>query len=138
MGDTRLIARWYYDCMTELTREFPRVEYDRERLTSLMIYDFPLPITLSPRCSDLYITTPGLNISNAAEYKFYLDMNIKLNYVPSQNHLFKNNNYNDMQRHNLSRISFHLKSFRPAMPIHEGDTLIDICMAFHAFLGERW
>lgn len=136
METNNRIQEWYMECMVALIEDFGDVRYDYPGFRWVLIQTFPLPSTFSQTASSLLIKTPGYSIDNADAYKFYVD--IGLQRQDKSLHLFENRDYNDLYKKGYARLSFHLKSFRPAFPVYQGDTFIDICVSVYTFLGTKW
>ena len=133
-----VIASWYLDCAMQLSDNFGRVELDHEKLGWVGIHEFNLPKTFRQTTNPLLIVTPGKDIDLSDKYEFYLSKKVNLAYRPKNNHLYKNDGYNQRYDQGFSRISFHLENINPAYPIQNGDTLLDICIALYTFLGTKW
>jgi len=134
----KLIAGWYFDCVRQLSNNYGRIEYDHEEFEWVGIYEYRLPRTFREKTSRLLIVTPKMDIDLPGGYHFYLDHTVHLACQPKNNHLYKNDSYNDRHEDGFARVSFHLESFMPAIPMDYGDTLLDICIALYTFLGSRW
>jgi len=134
----RMICRWYFDCIQELSQSFGRVLFDDLAFKWILIDIFPLPNTFHQTISLLLIKTPGENIENYKGYNFYMDQGLKRQDNEQNVHLIERSHYNDLKENNFARLSYHLKSFRASYPIHTGDTLLDVCQSLYHFLGRRW
>ena len=133
-----MIRHWYETNLRKLSEIFGGVSYDRNGFNWIMIRSFPLPPTFHQSSSALLIVTPGFNIENYDSYKFYLDLDLTRRCHDREKHLFKNNSYNDLYEQKWSRLSFHLKQFRPTADVYGGDNLIHMVQSIYNFLGQRW
>ena len=132
------IAHWYYYNVIALARIYVNISYDEEFYSWILINSFPLPSNFKQSDTALLIRTPGYNIENYFDYHFYMDLELERYDGRHVNHLFENSSYNDFYNLKYSKLSFHLFSFKPAIPISKGDTLIDVCRALYNFLGTGW
>ena len=135
---SQVTARWYLQCIDQLVRHFGSLSYDSQFFSWILIDAFPLPDTFLDDSSPLLVRTPGENIENYSGYSFYLDMDLYRLDNRQVQHLFDDGAYNDLRSKGYSKLSYHLRAFRPAYIVGNGDTILDICKSVFHFLGQRW
>ena len=136
--DYSLVQQWYFFNIIELARHYANVSYDDHNYKWILVNDFPLPNTFIQNSSPLMIRTPGSNIDAFNDYHFYMNKKLERFDGKHEIHLFDEEGYNDLADNGFARLSFHLHSFRPTLPIHNGDNMIDVCRSLYNFLGARW
>jgi len=136
---SQAVRRWYIANIEEMESYFGgSLRFDDEQFTWILIEQFPLPATFYKKETVLLIDTPGENVENFDAYSFFTDMNLHRLDGTQFSHLIDNEGYNPLKNLGYCRLSYHLESFNPSYPIHNGDTIIDICQSIYHFLGQRW
>jgi len=132
------VIQWYLFCIRELRQYFGALYIDDIAFNWLQIIDFPLPNTFLQSSSTLLLKIPGENIENHYDYDFYMDLNLNRMDGQQTKHLIDRSGYNPYHNRGYCRLSYHLQSFNPTLPICNGDTLLDICQSLYLFLGQKW
>jgi len=95
---------------------------------SIAIYRFPLPSNWYQSYSRLLLVLPkGPQIFYRAPDKFYLDMGLRARNGKVPGHYFEHAGFNDMQKYNIARFSFHVnKGWNPSRGFKKGTNVLHV------------
>ena len=132
----QMIFNWYAINAHLLQKIYGQVTNCRN-FSWILIWDYILPPVFNQTHSSLLITTPIENLTNFDGFGYYLNQRLhRIDNKPT-NRLFDHQAYNNFSQKGYSRLSYHLKSFRPSNDVVSGDNLVSICKAIYYFLGDE-
>jgi len=101
----------------------------------ILVKYFQLPPYFNTETCALLVTTPGEDLRRDDGYDFYLSKRLQRTDGKPTSRLHDDGPYNPYASQGYSRLSFHLKDFRPSSTAKNGDNFIGICQSLFAFLG---